>query len=62
MGPVAVDSTAMVRLAVDDTNKGQAVDIQTEDSDWPQKLRSENIVRSRSGAVIIDCEKSRYWV
>jgi hypothetical protein len=29
MGPVAVDSTAMVRLAVDDTNKGQAVDIET---------------------------------
>ena len=49
MGPVAVDSTAMVRLAVDDTNKGHAVNIQTEDSDWPQELRSEKIVRSRSG-------------
>jgi len=36
MGPVALDSTAMGRLVVDDTNKGHAVDIQTGDSDWPQ--------------------------
>jgi hypothetical protein len=50
MGPVAV---------VDDTNKGHAVDIQTKDSDWPQELRSEKIVRSRSGVVVINCEKSR---
>ena len=33
MGPVAVGSTAMGRLVVDDTNNGHAVSIQTEDSD-----------------------------
>jgi hypothetical protein len=33
-----VDNTPMGRLVVDDTKKGRAVDIQTEDSDWPQKI------------------------
>jgi hypothetical protein len=59
MGPVAVGCTAMGRLVVNDTNNGHAVNIQTEDSDWPQKLRSENIVRPRSRVVVIDCDKSR---
>jgi hypothetical protein len=59
MGPVAVGCTAMGRLVVDDPKKGHAVDKQTDDSDWPQELRSEKVVRSRSGVVVIDCEKSR---